>query len=70
MRTNHAALWRVIYIARGEKQAREIEELLTQAGFMVDRKRLTSELSTDDVEIKALDSEAAEARLYLLEHGY
>ena len=70
MRSSHAALWRVIYIAQGERQAREIEELLTQAGFMIDRKRMVSEPAADDVEIKALESEAAEARLYLMERGY
>ena len=70
MRSGHAGLWRVIYIARGEKQAQEIEELLTQAGFMVDRRRLVSDLATDDVEIKALESEAEEARLYLMERGF
>ena len=68
---NRDALWRVIYIARGEQQAREIEDLLVQAGFLVDRKRLPDEGSRlEDIEIKALDAEAEEARLYLMEHGY
>ena len=71
MRQNRDALWRVIYIARGEQQAREIEDLLVQAGFLVDRKRLPDEGSRlEDIEIKALDAEAEEARLYLMEHGY
>ena len=70
LRGNHAALWRVIYIARGEKQAQEIEALLTEAGFLVDRRQLAEGPSTEDVEIKALDSEAEEARLYLMEHGF
>ena len=70
LRPNHAALWRVIYIARGEKQAQEIEALLTEAGFMIERKHLDDEPAMDDIEIKALDSEAEEARLYLLEKGF
>lgn len=70
MRSNHAALWRVIYIARSERQAQQIEALLTEAGFMVDRKRLgTDGIHSEDVEIKALESEAEEARLYLMEQG-
>jgi len=70
MRSNHAALWRVIYIARGERQARQIEDLLREAGFLVDRKRLDEpDGRTEDIEIKALDSEAEEARLYLMERG-
>ena len=71
MRTSHAAPWRVIYIARGEPQAQGIEDLLTQAGFMVDRKRCTEgDARQEDIEIKALESEAKEARLYLMEQGY
>ena len=71
MRPNHAALWRVIYIARGERQARQIEDMLREAGFMTDRRRPREPSAhSEDIEIKALDSEAEEARLYLLEHGY
>ncbi len=71
MRPNHAALWRVIYIARGERQARQIEDMLREAGFMTDRRRPPEPSArSEDIEIKALDSEAEEARLYLLEHGY
>ncbi len=70
MRSNHAGLWRVIYIARGERQASDIEDLLRQAGFMVGRKQSGSDSTVEDIEIRALDSEAEEARLYLLEQGY
>ena len=69
MRPNSAALWRVIYIARGESQARQIEDMLAQAGFMVDRRRLPADDSGEDIEIKALDAEAEEARLFLMEQG-
>ena len=70
MRSDHAGLWRVIYIARGERQAQQIEDMLTGAGFMVDRRRLPSEdARVEDIEIKALDAEAEEARTYLMEQG-
>ena len=70
MRPNRSALGRVIYIARGEQQARQIEDLLQQAGFMVDRKRLPQDNSRlEDIEIKALDAEAEEARTFLMEQG-
>ena len=70
MRTDHTALWRVIYIARGERQAQSIEDLLSEAGFLVDRRQAdSSDGRTEDIEIKVLDSEAEEARLYLMEQG-
>ena len=69
MKPGRAGLWRVIYIARGEKQAQQIEDLLRQAGFMADRKASASDAG-EDIEIRALDSEAEEARLYLLEQGF
>lgn len=70
MRQNHAALWRVIYIARGEAQARQVEDLLTGAGFMVERKRLPAEgARPEDIEVKVLDAEAGEARAFLTEQG-
>lgn len=71
MRTGGNALWRVIYIARGERQAGVIEAQLAEAGFMVDRKRLPSDDGrSEDIEIKALDAEAEEARLFLMERGF
>lgn len=69
MRPNQSGFWRVIYIARGEQQARSIEDLLRQAGFMVDRKQLSSGSGHEDIEIRALDAEAEEARLFLMEQG-
>ena len=70
MRTHRAVPWRVIYIARGERQARQIEDLLRQGGFMVDRRQCDETAARlEDIEIRALDSEAEEARLYLMEQG-
>ena len=71
MRGNPSALWRVIYIARSEQQAGQIEDLLREAGFLVDWKRPDSSAGhREDIEIRALDSEAGEARQYLMEQGY
>lgn len=70
MRANRTAPWRVIYIARGERQAQNIEDLLREAGFLVERKSCAGgDDHQEDIEIKALESEAEEARLYLMERG-
>lgn len=70
MRSQPSAPWRVIYIARGERQARQIGELLQQAGFLMDQRFLSAECERmEDIEIKVLESEAEEARLYLMEQG-
>lgn len=70
MRSNMAAPWRVIYIARGERQAQRIEALLREAGFMMDSAPLGEEgVRAEDIEIRVLESEAEEARLYLMERG-
>lgn len=69
MRPRQDAPWRVIYIARGEAQARQIEALLSQAGFLCDWKPPQPGTRAEDIEIKALESEAGEARLYLMEQG-
>ncbi len=69
MRSGHGAPWRVIYIARGEAQARQIESLLGDAGFLCDWKQPQSGGHAEDIEIKTLESEAEEARLFLMEQG-
>ena len=68
MRSAQAAPWRVIYIARGEAQAAQSEALLSQAGFLCEWK-LPQGAHAEDIEIRALESEAEEARLYLMEQG-
>lgn len=70
MRSNRAAPWRVIFIARGDRQAQEVEDLLREAGFLVERKRLEAQNArVEDIEIKVLEAEAHEARMYLMERG-
>ena len=70
MRSSNAALWRVIYIASGEQQAQQIEDMLRGAGFLIDRRRVDGQNArTEDIEIRSLDSEAGEARFFLMEHG-
>jgi hypothetical protein len=71
LRGNPSALWRVIYIARSEQQARQIEAVLSEAGFLVNWNRPEEAGGRkEDIEIRALDSEAGEARQYLMEQGY
>ena len=71
MITDKTGLWRVVYIARGVQQAEKIENILQEAGFLVKCKLpMAGSGKTADIEIKALDSEAAEARNYLMEQGY
>ncbi len=71
MRGNPSALWRVIYIARSVQQAEQIEGLLREAGFLVDWKRPDAPGGhREDIEIRALESEAEEARQYLMEQGF
>ena len=70
MRPSPPTPWRVIYIARGEKQARAIEEMLSQAGFYAEIHPLShGDSRAEDIEIRVLESEAGEARLYLMERG-
>ena len=67
---DHAGLWRVIYIARGQQNAEKIGALLEQAGFLIDRNRSSEDVRRqEDIEIRVLDAEAAEARLFLMEQG-
>ena len=50
MRSDNEALWRVIYIARGEQQARDIGDMLSNAGFLIDHKPLEgSGARTEDI---------------------
>lgn len=70
MRPNQAGLWRVVYIASGERQASKIEDLLQQAGFLVDRKRSSKgNAYNEDIEINVLDAEVKEAGSFLMEIG-
>ena len=71
MRSNPSALWRVIYIARNAQQAEQIDDLLREAGFLVDwNKPDVPGGHREDIEIRALESEAEEARQYLMEQGF
>lgn len=70
MRTKYQASWRVIYIAHGEQQAQRVEDALRQGGFFVEeRPPAADDARHEDIEIRALGSEAEEARLYLMEQG-
>ena len=65
------SLWRVVFIARGGARADRTEQCLTAEGFLV-RRRESSRISSRSgtiVELMVLESEAREARMYLLESG-
>ena len=62
-------LWVVIQMAHSEERARAIEEKLTQEGFMVNIRPVSSENDAQVFEILALSSEAREARALLAELG-
>ena len=63
------ALWVVIQMAHSEEKAREIQERLTQEGFMVDIRPVSGDVGGQVFEILALSSEAREARSLLAELG-
>ena len=66
-----AAVWVVISMAHSEERAREIEEKLTQEGFMIQLRAVTGESDPSEqlYEVLALSSEAQEARSLLLDMG-
>jgi len=71
MKPSQTGLWRVVYIARGAQQAEKIDRLLQAAGFLVNRRHFADGAArTEDIEIRVLESEAEEARMHLMEHGY
>jgi|GEM_PF-801160 len=63
------AFWVVIQMAHSEERAREIEEKLTQEGFMVEVRPVSGDVGGQVYEILSLSSEAREARAVLAELG-
>ena len=66
-----AAQWKVIHIARGEKNAEEILALLAREGFMARGRQVYKSVASEDndYEIMVLGSEAVEAQQLLIEHN-
>ncbi len=66
-----AAMWVVIYMARGTTQADEVEKLLSKEGFLVRRKLVSGQETQPDCafEIMVLHSEAREAQTVLMDNN-
>ena len=66
------ALWVIIYVARGARQAENIEALLTAEGFLVRRKGVGvgGDSQPDQTfELMVLRSEAVEAQKFLIDNN-
>ncbi len=66
-----APQWKVIHMARSEKHANEIVELLEREGLLARSKKVYRTVSSEDnyYEIMVLGSEALEARQLLIENN-
>jgi len=66
-----SAKWKVIHMARSEKHANEILELLTQEGILARSKQVYRTVSSEDnyYEIMVLGAEAREAQQLLIENN-
>lgn len=67
--TKIEARWVVIHMAHSEDKARQIQERLTQEGFLVNTRPVAGDIGAQVYEILALSSEAREARSLLSELG-
>ena len=63
------ALWMVIYMARGARQADSVETLLAAEGFLVRRRAVSGTQPDGTFELLVLSSEAVEALKFLLENN-
>ena len=64
-------MWVVVTLAKGRACARGIEELLKKEGFLVKIKPVYKNVGEEEnyYEVRALESEAAEAREILVQNG-
>ena len=63
------ALWMVIYMARGARQADSVEALLCSEGFLVKRRAVGGPQPDGTFELMVLRSEAMEAQKFLLDNN-
>ena len=63
------ALWMVIYMARGARQADSVEALLAAEGFLVRRRAVGNAQPDGTFELMVLRSEAVEAQKYILDNN-
>lgn len=61
--------WLVVYMCQGSQNLERAEKLLNDEGFLVRSRALNRGASDGAFEIYALESEAQEARDFLLEKG-
>ncbi len=69
MMKKKTALWVVIQMAHSEEKASEMQEKLTQEGFLIRIRPVSGDVGGQVYEILALSSEAREARALLAELG-
>jgi len=69
MKTGAKGRWLVVYMCRGRQRLDEAEKMLMEEGFLVRSRALERSLVDGAYEIYALESEAQEARNFLLEKG-
>lgn len=69
MKTGAGGRWLVVYMCRGRQRLEEVERMLTDEGFLVRSRALERGVGDGAYEICALESEAQEARSFLLEKG-
>ena len=65
---DNESLWRVIYIAHSASAARQVEQILSSEGFLVRIRQAERESAL--YELLALESEAREARAFIMEKGF
>lgn len=63
-------MWVVIYMANGEKEAKHIEALLANEGFLVKLQPVLAQSETQLFHVLVISSEMREARKVLNESGY
>jgi len=65
-------MWMVIYMAQNKETAHQLQELLTQEGFLVKCKAVYKNVSSEEnyYEILVPKSEANEAHSILIENGF
>jgi hypothetical protein len=64
-------MWVVIYMANGEKEAKHIEALLANEGFLVKLQPVLAQNEEDGLyNVLVISSEKHEARKVLAENGY
>lgn len=70
MRTGAKGVWMVVYMTQDPQALEAAERLLEREGFLVQRRALNRAVSGGAYELRALASEAQEARQLIMENGF